>query len=82
MKKSEKGAASVRLEAPKKLARWAEDSGFRASIVLTRTGVTPPGAKDPGADPGPIGDPIKGKELELLRGLLAAYDASKSSRSK
>lgn len=74
MGKPEKEAASVTLKAPKRLAKWAAASGFDAEIVLTRNGETSEDAKDPGADPGPIDDPIDGKELELLRGLLNAYD--------
>lgn len=70
----ESKAASVALPAPPRLAKWATESGFTATIVLTRTGETSPDAKDPGADPGPIDDPIESEELEILRGLLNAYD--------
>jgi hypothetical protein len=76
MKTPQKEAASVTLPGPKRLAKWFAANGFDVSIVLTRNGVYSDDAPDPGADPGPIGDPIEETELAALRGLLAAYDVT------
>jgi hypothetical protein len=65
-------AVSVTIPAPPHLAKWADGGGFDIAVVLTRNGK--PCAKDPGSDPGCINDPIDEDEIELLRGLLAAYD--------
>jgi hypothetical protein len=76
MAKAAKEAASVTFPGPKNLAILFD--GFDVEIVLTRNGEISAVAKDPGADPGPIDDPIEGKEKKLLQGLLNAYDAHRA----
>jgi hypothetical protein len=78
MAKRVKEAASVTFPAPENLAKWGRQSGFEIEITMTRTGEISEDAKDPGADPGPIDDPIEGKELEILRRLIGAYDARRA----
>jgi hypothetical protein len=72
MQEPQTEAASVTIPAPERLAAQMASSGFNAAIRLTRNGQ--PNPKDPEADPGPIDDPIGDQELQILRGLLAAYD--------
>jgi hypothetical protein len=70
----ESEAASTRLPAPKRLAKWFAACAFDVEIVFTRNGVLSDDAPDPGADPGCVDDPIDEDEIADLRGLLAAYD--------